>query len=196
MRQWLATQYPMRHGCATMAGREVPHATTHRTFPAGTGRPFVCLFVCSGCARFRPRHRVGKVVLAANGRHVRVAHHVECMTLPDVWHATVGAARCAAGIDCGSSGCGPNPSVKVEALCVIFPGLRSDLFWVTAATQDHRAARRVLEKRRREAAVREIGRSAGAEANILVKAGPSSCPNAGAWLRSRAAAAGQPEKPQ
>jgi hypothetical protein len=89
-----------------------------------------------------------------------------------VWHATVGAGRCAAGIDCGSSGCGPYPSVKVEP-CIMrgISGIAMSPFRVTAATQDHRAARRVLEKRRREAAVREIGRSSGAEANILVKAG-------------------------
>jgi hypothetical protein len=39
-------QYPMRHGCAPTAGSAVPHATTHRTFPAGTGRLVGYLFVC------------------------------------------------------------------------------------------------------------------------------------------------------
>jgi hypothetical protein len=79
MRQWLATQYPMRHGCATMAGRAVPHATTHRTFPARTGRLFVCLvgclFVCL-FARGAPAPSAAQCQqsgFAANGRHLRVA---------------------------------------------------------------------------------------------------------------------------
>jgi hypothetical protein len=69
-------QYPMRHGCATMAGRAVPHATTHRTFPARTGRLFVCLFVCLfvglfvcllGVRPLRPRHSVSKVASPRTG---------------------------------------------------------------------------------------------------------------------------------